>query len=128
MYNYTNFPTHPLLDPSLPTHPLLDPSLLTHPLLDPSLPTHTTPHPPQTLKSFPSPTDLALNEVTDNSVVEVVDGRPSDPLCHILLLLCLQRQLNEDLLKFLIHKIDTELLKPIFLQRETVIGQSVYTS
>ena len=58
---------------------------------------------------------LALNEFTDDFVVEVVDRGPFDPLLHILLLLCLQCQLNEDLLKLLIHKVDAELLKSIFL-------------
>ena len=58
---------------------------------------------------------LALNEFTDDLIVEVVDRGPFDPLLHILLLLCLQRQLNEDLLKLLIHKVDAELLKSIFL-------------
>ena len=63
---------------------------------------------------------LALNEFTDDLVVEVVNRSPFDPLLHILLLLCLQRQLNEDLLKLLIHKVDAELLKSIFLNETKV--------
>lgn len=90
---------------------------------------------------------LALDEITDNLVVEVVDLGPLDALLHVLLLqrdrnthraqtrgpdrrgwrrrqdaetlylLGLQRQLNEDLLQLLVHKVDAELFKSIFLQR-----------
>ena len=40
------------------------------------------------------------------------------PLLHILFLLRLQRQLNEDLLQLLIHKVDAKLFKSIFLDVE----------
>lgn len=62
-----------------------------------------------------TPTYLALNEFADDLVVEVVDGHPFDALLDILLLLCLQSQLYEDLLQLLVHKVDAELLKPVFL-------------
>lgn len=59
---------------------------------------------------------LALNELTHYLVVEVVNRGPLDTLLNILLLLCLQGQLNEDLLKLLIDKVDAELLKSVFLE------------
>ena len=58
---------------------------------------------------------LALYEFADNPVVEVVYGYPFDALLHVLLLLCLESQLDEDLLQLLVHKVDAELLKPVFL-------------
>ena len=44
-------------------------------------------------------------------VVKVLDRLPLDALVHILLLLLLQRQLNEDLLQALVHKVDAELAR-----------------
>jgi len=41
---------------------------------------------------------LALNQLTDNFVVEVVNRGPLDAFLHILLLFCFQCELNEDLL------------------------------
>ena len=35
-------------------------------------------------------------------------------------LLCLQGQLDEDLLQLLVHKVDAELLKAVFLLRKQV--------
>ena len=61
---------------------------------------------------------LAFNEVTYNLVVEIVNRNPFNALLHILLLFSFQSQLNEDLLQFLIHKIDAELLKSIFLHHK----------
>lgn len=63
-----------------------------------------------------NPLYLGLDEFTNNLIVEVVDGCPFDALLHILFLLSLQRQLNENLLQLLIHKVDAKLLKPIFLK------------
>ena len=62
-----------------------------------------------------NPPYLAFNEFTHNLVVEVIDGGPFDALIHILLLLSFEGELNEDLLQFLIDKVDAELLKAIFL-------------
>jgi hypothetical protein len=42
-------------------------------------------------------------------VVEVFNRLPLDALVHVLLLLLLQSQLNEDLLQTLVHKVDAEL-------------------
>ena len=71
-------------------------------------------------------THLALNELAHYLVVEVVDGSPFNPLLHILLLLSLQSQLNEDLLQLLIHKVDAELLKPVFLHGKCSNSTAVY--
>ena len=40
---------------------------------------------------------------------------PGDLLTVIFLLFCFKGKLNENLLQFLIHEIDTELFKSIFL-------------
>lgn len=42
-------------------------------------------------------------------------AQPPSPQPSPLYLLCFQGQLNEDLLQLLIHKVDAELLKAIFL-------------
>lgn len=64
------------------------------------------------------PTNFALDKFTDDLVVEVVYGCPLYALANVLLLFCLQCQLNKDLLKLLVHKVDTELLKPVFLRKK----------
>lgn len=61
-------------------------------------------------------TYLALNEFTDNFVVEIINWGPLDSLLNILFLLSFQCQFNEDLLKLLINKINTKLFKSIFLK------------
>lgn len=58
---------------------------------------------------------LRFNQVTDNLIIEVVYWGPVDSFLYILFLFCLQCQLNEDLLQLLVDKVDTELLKTIFL-------------
>lgn len=52
-----------------------------------------------------------LNQVTDNLVVEVLDRRPFDLFSDILFLLRLERQLDENLLQFLIDVVDAKLFK-----------------
>ena len=57
-----------------------------------------------------------LNEVADDLVVKVFDRVPLDLLPNVLLLLCLQRKLDEDLLQFLIYVVDAKLFKRIILE------------
>ena len=61
-------------------------------------------------------TAYLLDKITDNGVVEVVDGRPLDGLAHVLLLLLAQHQLDEDLLQLLVTEVDAELLEPVVLE------------
>lgn len=61
------------------------------------------------------PTYLALYQITDYFVVEIINGSPFNSLRHILLLLCFKCEFYKYLLQFLIHKVYTELLKAIFL-------------
>ena len=53
----------------------------------------------------------SLNEVANDNVVEVLDGLPLDALAQVLLLLLLQRQLDEQLLQLLVTEVDAELLE-----------------
>lgn len=71
---------------------------------------------------------LVFNEVTYNLVVEIVNRNPFNALLHILLLFSFQSQFNEDLLQFLIHKIDAELLKSIFLHHKKHINICMYNT
>ncbi len=64
------------------------------------------------------PTHLALDELTNYLVIEVVNGRPFDAFLDVLLLFRLQSQLYKDLLKLLVHKVDAELLETIFLSKQ----------
>ena len=50
---------------------------------------------------------LALNELAHNDIVKKLDRRPIDALLDILFLLFLERQLDENLLQFLVDKVDT---------------------
>jgi hypothetical protein len=52
-----------------------------------------------------------LNQVTDDFVVKILNMFPFNALPLILLLLRLQCQLNEELLKLFIAKVDAELFK-----------------
>lgn len=52
-----------------------------------------------------------FNEVTNDNVVEVLHGLPLDALAQVLFLLLLQRQLDEQLLQFLVAEVDAELLE-----------------
>lgn len=52
-----------------------------------------------------------LDEVANNLVIEEFDGRPLDLFANIFLLFCLERELNEDLLEFLVHVVDAELFE-----------------
>ncbi len=56
-----------------------------------------------------------LNEVAYNLVVEVLDGRPLDLFANVLLLLGLEGELDEDLLKLLVDVVYTELLEGVVL-------------
>ncbi len=56
-----------------------------------------------------------LDEVAHNLVVEVLDWCPFDLLPDVLLLLGLQRELNEDLLQLLVDVIDAQLLERVIL-------------
>ena len=59
---------------------------------------------------------LALDQLAHSQVVEEVNLLPLDPLLLILLLLRLQGQFNEDLLKFLVDKVDAELFEAVLLK------------
>ena len=68
------------------------------------------------VKCGENPRGLAfLNEITDNFVIEVVDRRPFDLLPDVFFLLGLERQLNKDLLEFLVHIVDAKLLERVVL-------------
>ena len=59
---------------------------------------------------------LALDQLAHSQVVEEVNLLPLDPLLLILLLLRLQSQFNEDLLQFLVDKVDAELFEAVLLK------------
>ena len=59
---------------------------------------------------------LTLNEVAHCLVIKVRNLGQRDSLSLVLSLLCLECQLDKDLLKFLIHKVDTELLETVSLK------------
>lgn len=86
---------------------------------------------------------FGLDEVTDNLVVEVIDGSPLDPLLNVFFLqrqknnpilfeqnrrepcdvirshlLCLERELDENLLQLLVDKVDAELLEAVSLKED----------
>ena len=52
-----------------------------------------------------------FNEITDNFVVEVFNGRPLNLLSNIFFLLRLERQFYKYLLKFFVDIVDAKLLK-----------------
>jgi hypothetical protein len=52
-----------------------------------------------------------LNEIADDDIVEILDGHPLDAFAKVLLLFLLQRQLNEQLLQFLVAEVYAELFK-----------------
>ena len=56
-----------------------------------------------------------LDKVAHDLVVEVLDGRPLDLLRSVLLLLGLERELDEDLLQLLVDVVDAKLLKGVVL-------------
>ena len=56
-----------------------------------------------------------LDEVADDLVVEVLDGRPLDLLADVLLLLGLEGELDEDLLELLVDVVDAKLLERVIL-------------
>ena len=58
---------------------------------------------------------LFFDEVADDLVVEVLDGRPLDLLADVLLLLSLEGELDEDLLELLVDVVDAELLEGVVL-------------
>lgn len=54
---------------------------------------------------------LLLDQVADDLVVEEVDVLPLDALLAVLLLLRVQRQLDEELLQLLVAEVDAQLLE-----------------
>ena len=56
---------------------------------------------------------LRLDEVADDLVVEVLDVLPGHALGGVLLLLRLERQLDEVLLELLVDVVDAELLEAV---------------
>ena len=57
-----------------------------------------------------------FNEVAHDLVVEVLDRSPFDLLLYVFFLLSFQRELNEDLLKFLVNVVDAKLLERVVLE------------
>ena len=57
-----------------------------------------------------------LDQITNDFVVEIVDGGPFNLLPDVLLLLSLEGQLDEDLLEFFVDVVDTQLFKRVILQ------------
>ena len=68
---------------------------------------------PKLVQEIQQPLWPAFDERAHDLVVEVLDGRPLDTLRGILFLLCLERELDEDLLQLLVHVVDAELLKGV---------------
>src|ERR1700676_1087017 len=66
---------------------------------------------------------LFLDEITQDLVVEILDGCPLDLLPNVLFLLCLECQFNEDLLQLLVDIVYAKLLERIILKK-----MSTYTS
>ena len=62
---------------------------------------------------------VLIDELADDGVVEVLDGCPLDALLLILLLLSLERQLNEHLLELLIAVVDAKLLEAVRLEKKS---------
>lgn len=56
---------------------------------------------------------LSFNEITHDLIVEILNWRPLDLLADVFFLLSLQGELNEDLLKLLVHIVDAQLLEGI---------------
>jgi len=59
---------------------------------------------------------LALDQIAHRLVVKVWNLGPRNSLSFVLFLFCFECQLDKDLLKFLIHKVDTELLETVSLK------------
>lgn len=62
---------------------------------------------------------LAFDKIANNLVVEVLDGCPLDLFTNVFLLLRLQCQFNEDLLKLLVHVVDAQLLERVVVAVRT---------
>ena len=58
---------------------------------------------------------LRLDQIAANLVVEELDGLPLDTLSGVLVLLGLERELDEDLLQLLVDVVDAQLLEAVFL-------------
>lgn len=56
---------------------------------------------------------LAFDEIAHNLVIEVLDWCPLNLLANVFLLLSLQCQFNENLLKLLVHVVDAQLLERV---------------
>lgn len=59
---------------------------------------------------------LLLDQIADHLVVEVLHRDPLDALPAVLVLLGLQRQLDEQLLQLLVAEVDAELLEAVLLE------------
>ena len=59
---------------------------------------------------------LSAVHCTKSGARPTLDRRPLDLLIHILLLLRLERELDEDLLELFVDVVDTELLKRVVLE------------
>lgn len=58
---------------------------------------------------------LLFDEIADNFVVEIFDGCPFYLLPHIFFLLRFEGKLDENLLQFLVHIVNAQLLEGVVL-------------
>jgi len=73
-----------------------------------------------------SRTGMTLNKITANLIVKVIDILPRDALGLVFFLLSLQGELDENLLKLLVHVVDAKLLKTVLAKDlETVDIENV---
>jgi len=56
-----------------------------------------------------------FDEVANDFIIKEIDWGPFDLFPNVFFLLLLERQLNKNLLEFLVHIVDAELLKAIVL-------------
>jgi hypothetical protein len=59
---------------------------------------------------------LLLNQIADNAVVKVFDGRPGNALARVLLLLGAQRELDKVLLQLFVAPVDEKLLERVVVE------------
>lgn len=60
---------------------------------------------------------LLFNKIAADLVVEVIDVLPLNALSKVLLLLGLERELDENLLQLFVDEVDAELLETVFLKK-----------
>ncbi len=63
-------------------------------------------------------THLWFNQIAADLIIKILNRFPLDALLLVLVLLGAQRQIDEDLLELLVHKVDAELLKAVFLRKD----------